>query len=67
MIECKTLWVKEKMLDTSIFSFSHSVFQKPSSPGSLKVGILWERVQFISSNSLPNKILDLTRLTTFAD
>ena len=38
-------------------------FQKASFSGSLKVVIVWERV-----NSLPNnKILDLTKLKVFAD
>ena len=29
----KTLWEKEKMLVTSIFSFSHNVFKSPISSG----------------------------------
>ena len=32
---------KEKMLVTSIFSFSHNVFKRPSFWGLLKVGIVW--------------------------
>ena len=35
----KTEWKKEKMLETSIFSFSHNVFQKPSLLGWLKFGL----------------------------
>ena len=31
--EWKTLWEKEKMLVTSIFSFSHNVFKRPLSQG----------------------------------
>ena len=33
LIEKKTLWEKEKMLDTGIFSFSQISFQKPSFSG----------------------------------
>ena len=36
----KTMWEKEKMLVTSIFSFSHNVFKSLL----LKPGIVWERV-----------------------
>ena len=36
---------KEKMLVTSIFSFSHIVFKRLLSWGSLKVGIVWLRVK----------------------
>ena len=33
--------VKEKMLVTTIFSFSHNVFLRLLCGGALKVGILW--------------------------
>ena len=36
----ETLWEKEKMLVTSIFSFSH-VYKKLLLPVSLKVWIMW--------------------------
>ena len=56
----KTLWEKEKMLVTSIFSFptmlSKALFLRP-----LKLAAC-------SINSLPNdKVLDLTKLKAFAD
>ena len=35
----KTLWVTEKLLDTSNFSFSHSVFKKLVSQGRQKVSL----------------------------
>ena len=38
LIELKTLWKKEKMLVTSIFSFSHSVFQSLPPPYHWKLG-----------------------------
>ena len=37
----KTLLEKEKMLVTSIFSFSNNVFKRLFYWGSLKVGIVW--------------------------
>ena len=40
----KTLWEKEKMLVTSIFSFSHKVFNRIFYWGSLKRGNVWLRV-----------------------
>ena len=42
------MWEKEKMLVTSIFSFSHNVFKKASNLGLLKVGIVWQRVKNVS-------------------
>ena len=35
----KTLWEKEKLLVTSNFSFSHSVFKRPVSQGHQKVSL----------------------------
>ena len=35
----KTLWVKEKLLVTSNFSFSHSVFKRLVSQGRQKVSL----------------------------
>ena len=35
----KTLWEKEKMLVTSIFSFYHNISKKASYTGSLKSGL----------------------------
>ena len=59
----RKLLEKEKMLVTSIFTFSHNVFKKAPFSGLLKVVIVWERV-----NYLPNdKILDFTKLKAFAD
>ena len=37
----ETLWKKEKMLFSSIFSFSYIIFKSFSFPGFLKVGIVW--------------------------
>ena len=55
----KTLWEKEKMLVTSIFSFFHNVFKRPL----FIVGIVWKRV-----NPIPeNKILLLLKLKPCAD
>ena len=45
----KTLWEKEKLLVTSNFSFSHSVFKKACFPEVLKGVIVWEWV-----NPFPN-------------
>ena len=46
----KTMWEKVKMLVTGIFSFSYKLrFQKDLSLGSLKVWIVWYRV-----NPFPN-------------
>ena len=50
------------MIVTSIFPFSHNVFPKDSYIGSLKVVIVWKRV-----NPLPDdKILDVIKLKAFA-
>ena len=35
----KTVWEKEKMLITSIFSFSHNVFKSPLCQGHLESGL----------------------------
>ena len=51
--EWKTLWVKEKLLVTSNFSFSHSVFKRLVSQGCQKVSlcgnglnfVVWQRVK----------------------
>ena len=45
MIEKKTLWEKEKMHVTKIFDLSQNVFEKLLSFWSLKVGIVWKRIQ----------------------
>ena len=41
----KTLWVKEKLLVTSNFSFSPQCFQKGCFPGASKAVIVWEWVK----------------------
>ena len=41
----KTLWVKEKLLVTSNFSFSHSVFKRHVLQASKKQGLVWARVK----------------------
>ena len=41
----KTLWVKEKLLVTSNFSFSHTVVQKACISGASKGVIVWEWVK----------------------
>ena len=35
------MWEKEEILLSGIFSFSHNVFQKPSSSGLLQLVIVW--------------------------
>ena len=40
----KTLWEKEKMLVTGIFSFSHDVFNPPTKSGTLKHRRVWPGV-----------------------
>ena len=42
--EKKTLWEKEKMLVTSIFSFSHNVFGCSFFSRWVKLGTVWQRV-----------------------
>ena len=39
----KTLWEKEKLLVTSNFFYSHSVFQKTCTADTSKPGLVWER------------------------
>ena len=51
----KTLWVKEKLLVTSNFSFSHSVFQRLVSQGRPKV--------LLCGNGLK----DLSKMKLFVD
>ena len=59
----KTPWEKEKLLITSNFSFSHSVFQKACFPGVSKSVVVWELI-----NSLPDdQVLDWSNLKAFAD
>ena len=58
-MEKETLLENEKMMVTSIFSFSHNI----SLSGWLKVGIVWQRV-----NPLPDDtILDWSKLKQLAD
>ena len=40
----KILWKKEKLLVTSIFSFSHTVFKRPVLKTRKKLGLVWEGV-----------------------
>ena len=62
MIGEKALWEKEKMLVTSILSFSHNVFKMSSSPKCL-LRIVWYKI-----DSLPkDKILDMFKLKAFVD
>ena len=42
----KTLWEKEKMLVTRIFSFSYNVLKRLLVSRLLKVGIVWKWVNF---------------------
>ena len=57
------LWEKEKLLITSNFSFSHSVFKRLLLQTRKKPGLVWERV-----NSSPNdKFLDWSKLEALAD
>ena len=57
----KTLWEKEKLLVTSDFSFSHSVFKRLVPQTHKKPGLVWERVKrFSKLNPLLHKILILT-------
>ena len=42
----KTLWEKEKMLVTSIFSFSHNVFKRVFTQGSQKSGLCGKELTF---------------------
>ena len=55
---------KEKMLDTSIFSFSHNVFNRLFTSGSLKVGIVWLRINWTSSSFWCLTLTPLPPLTT---
>ena len=43
----KTLWEMEKLLITSNFSFSHSVFNGLFNVDTLKPGLVWERVYLL--------------------
>ena len=52
------------MLVTSIFSFSHNVFQKASFSGLLKVGIVWGKVR---GKSPKRQILNSSKINEFAD
>ena len=68
----KTLWEKEKLLVTSNFSFSHSVFKKLVSQGRQKVSLYGNGLTLYHSimmfNSVPNdKILDWSIFKAFAD
>ena len=55
------MWVKEKLLVMSNFSFFPQCFQKACFPGASKGVTVWEWV-----NSLPNnKILDLFKFKAF--
>ena len=48
----KTLWEKEKLLVTSNFSFSHSVFKRlVQQTCKKKEGIVWERVKANNNSS----------------
>ena len=55
----KTLWEKEKMLVTSIFSFSHSVFYPYQNRFQF-----FNHIYFVVCK---NSILDLSKLKAFAD
>ena len=58
----KTLWEKEKLLVTSNFSFSHSVFKRLVSQGHQNGSL------YGNGLTLPNdKILDMTKLKAYAD
>ena len=57
----KTLWEKEKLLVTSNFSFSHSVFKRLISQGRQKVSLCGNWL------TLNYKILDKSKLKALAD
>ena len=69
----KTLWEKEKLLVTSNFSFSHSVFKRLVSQGSQKVslcgnGLTETRFPTGQFNPSPDdKNLDWSKLTQIAE
>ena len=48
----KKLWEKEKMLVTSIFSFSHSVFKRLLSWGRLKLGFYGKELTKLEAERL---------------
>ena len=62
----KTLWEKEKLLVTSNFSFSHSVFRRLETL--YQPGLVWERVNMARAGQDQigkSVILDLHRCFTF--
>ena len=58
----KTLWEKEKLLVTSNFSFSHSVFKRLVSQGHKKVSLCGNMLPFPK-----RQILDSSKPKVFAD
>ena len=55
----KTLWGKEKLLVTSNFSFSHSVFKRLVSQGRQKVSLCGNGLNIFILHRLRNKFLQL--------
>ena len=60
----ETLWVKEKLLVTSNFSFSHSVFKRPVSQGRQKVSLCGNGL-ILRQNQVLLTLSEMTNFTFF--